>query len=84
MAGLIITSGRYRRPKPTGTVVEANREMGRLNQIAARLTAVALVLSTLATLVGKIGTGLTYRQVASRLEQRTTETSPRPQRDEIA
>ena len=33
-------------------VVEANREMGRLNQIAARLTAVALVLSTLSTLVG--------------------------------
>ncbi|WP_186117774.1 hypothetical protein [Burkholderia gladioli] len=33
-------------------VIEANREMGRLNQIAARLTAVALVLSTLSTLVG--------------------------------
>ncbi|MCW3609154.1 hypothetical protein [Burkholderia cenocepacia] len=33
-------------------VVDANREMGRLNQIAARLTAVALVLSTLSTLVG--------------------------------
>ncbi|WP_257251555.1 hypothetical protein [Burkholderia cepacia] len=32
-------------------VVEANREMGRLNQIAARLTAVALVLSTLSALV---------------------------------
>ncbi|OXI28261.1 hypothetical protein CFB89_33340 [Burkholderia sp. AU16741] len=32
-------------------VVEANREMGRLNQIAARLTAVAIVLSTLSALV---------------------------------
>ncbi|KWH20865.1 hypothetical protein WL99_31665 [Burkholderia cepacia] len=32
-------------------VVAANREMGRLNQIAARLTAVAIVLSTLSALV---------------------------------
>lgn len=33
-------------------VVEANCQIGRLNQIAARLTAVAVVLSTLSTLVG--------------------------------